>query len=163
MCTWVSKKGKTDKGSLIIEFAGQVEELIAHFAELGYLIVGRIDYAIEQIMGDLNNIYLETITQGVESLTRYNVEWLEENINALKANVPKKNKGIPYAYNMAAAKTNILKCKVKQAERCFFRTVKETPMNEFVGQYLNRLSDYMELLYLLLNVKHKKFVEMEEK
>jgi len=158
-----SKVGKIDKSHIIIEFSGQIEELIAHFAELGYLITGKIDYAIEQIMNDLNNIRLEMMTPGIENLTRFNVEWMEQNVEQFKSHIKIKNEGLPFANNLSAAKANIIKCKVRQAERCFYRLIKDVPVNELIGKYLNHLDHYMELLYLLLNVVHKNIVEKEEK
>ncbi len=159
----VSKVGNTDKSHIIIEFAGLMEDLIAHFAELGYLIVGKVDYAIEQIMEDLNNIRLEMITPNVENLTRYNLNWLDENIAEFKKHITIKNEGLPFANNLTAAKTNILKCKVRAAERCFYKLIKEVPVNELIGQYLNKLSHYLDLLFTLLNIIPKNIVEKEEK
>lgn len=159
----VSKVGNTDKSHIIIEFIGQIEEIIAHLAELGYLIVGKIDYSIEQIMIDLENIRLEMMTANTENLTRYNITWLEDLIKQYKEHITIKNEGLPFANNLSAAKATIIKCKVRSAERCFYKLIKEVPVNELVGEYLNKLSHYLDLLFILLNVVHKNIVEKGEK
>lgn len=100
-------------------------------------------YWLEEIQHDLFDLGAELCVPGHTVLTAAFVERLEQQIDAMNANLPPLKEFILPAGNRAASACHLSRTICRRAERRVFTLSKTDSVNEWGLKYLNRLSDFL--------------------
>jgi len=71
------------------------------------------------------------------------VDWLEQTIDQMTADLPELKNFILPGGNLAAAQLHVARTVCRRAERCVLTLGAHEPIGDFVVPYLNRLSDFL--------------------
>ena len=144
---------RVPKYHLRIETYGTVDELISY---LGLIRDQNIDERLkEQIIHIQDRLMAcasilaadcEDCDIKLPEVTAANVKYLEEAINQFEAELPPLNSFVLPGGHPTVSYTHIARNVARRAERYAIRLSEEAPVDEFVLQYLNRLSDYLFML-----------------
>jgi cob(I)alamin adenosyltransferase len=91
-------------------------------------------------------------------ITTKQVTWLEKEIDTLNKELAPLNSFVLPGGHDASAYLHFARTLTRKAERSFFELKRTEPLNETIGHYLNRLSDYLFVLSRYLNDKGEKDV-----
>ena len=136
-----------------IDAYGTVDELSAH---IGFLIDQDLDESLravlirilERLMVCASRLAAadETLLKDLPLLKPEDVTFLEESIDKLSANLPPvKFFTLPYGHQSVSA-ANIARTVCRRAERAVVRLSAQSPVENVILSYLNRLSDYLYVL-----------------
>ena len=119
---------------------------------------GEIDAALSRIQNDLFDLGADLATPGTDMegalrIQPSQVEWLEQQIDAINAGLQPLNSFILPGGTAASAYLHLARTVVRRAERMTTAAAEQEPINPVAIQYLNRLSDYMFVLARHLNDK----------
>ena len=140
-----------------IEAYGTVDELMAHISYLRDNMdpnaANLSDYRRDllQIMDDLMRLssYLaaeDTVTKQLPAFERTQVHFLEERIDAMQATLkPITHFTLPGGHPLISL-ANLARTVCRRSERCIIAMGEENSINQSVGEYINRLSDYLYVL-----------------
>lgn len=150
---------KTDER---VEAYGTVDELIAFTALLGDNM--RSDASLAGKVGELDRItsclmtVAALLAKGTEGSSKVipldpaYVEWLEERIDAMQADVPPITKFTIPGGNVVVSMCHVCRTVCRRAERAALRADQKYGIDAVVLIFLNRLSDYFYLLGRTLTV-----------
>ncbi len=100
-------------------------------------------FIIGSILACEDNIFLE---QNNLKITEQNIDFIENEIDRMNKELPELNNFLLPGGNKTASLSNIARCVCRRAEReCLY-----FECDEFVLKYLNRLSDYLFVLFRYL-------------
>ncbi len=145
-----SRVAKTD--ARVVAF-GTVDELNALLGICRLHAGGELDDALARIQNDLFDVGADLCTPEVEDppfeplrVVAAQVQWLEQGIDAVNANLATLRSFVLPAGSPAAAHLHHARTVARRAERDVAALASMSPINEQVLQYLNRLSDYLFVL-----------------
>lgn len=134
-----------------LECYGTVDELNSFIG----LLMAEVESAdvelLLRVQHKLFNIgsYLATESESSEFITEkskiheQDIELLEKEIDRLDAMVPKMKAFVLPSGGRSAAQAHVCRTVCRRCERLIYRLNEETPINELVLKYINRLSDYL--------------------
>ena len=145
-----SRVAKTD--ARVIAF-GTVDELNAVLGICRLHAAGELDEGLARIQNDLFDVGADLCTPEVEDppyeplrVVEAQVEWLEQAIDTVNANLEPLRSFVLPAGSPAAAHLHHARTVARRAERDIAELAVQTPINAVVPQYMNRLSDYLFVL-----------------
>lgn len=158
---------RRSKADLRIEAYGAVDELQANLGMLlaqlralgdGYqtdcLTLEKIQTSCFVLCAELAR--LETKTERKDPvLDQKEIVRLETEIDRLEKTLPKLRSFILQGGCPAGAQAHIARSVCRRAERAVVRLAQEEPIAPYLGQYLNRLSDYLFVLARHINLQEK--------
>jgi len=144
------------KHAIRIEAYGTVDEASSVIGIARLHVGGDIDAALSRIQNDLFDLGADLATPGTEMenalrVQPSQVEWLEQQIDAINAGMKPLNSFILPGGSPASAYLHLARTVVRRAERMTTAAAEQEPINPVAIQYLNRLSDYMFVLARHLN------------
>jgi len=154
---------RTAKHSARIEAIGAVDEansFIGHAA----VALAETEYAeaIYRIQNDMFDLGADLATPAEDGsdfapkemelrIVAAQVEWLEQAIDTLNANLEPLTSFVLPGGSEASARTHIARSQVRGAERSITQLAAEQAVNPQAAAYINRLSDYLFVLARVLN------------
>ncbi len=151
------------KHAIRIEAYGTVDEAssvigLARLHTGGKAETADIDAALSRIQNDMFDLGADLATPGLDMenalrIQPAQVERLEQEIDALNAELQPLNSFILPGGSPASAYLHLARTVVRRAERMTTAAAQQEPINPVAIQYLNRLSDYMFVLARYLNGK----------
>ena len=144
------------KHAIRIEAYGTVDEASSVIGIARLHTSGDIDAALSRIQNDMFDLGADLATPGVDMenalrIQPAQVERLEQEIDALNAELQPLNSFILPGGSPASAYLHLARTVVRRAERMTTAAAQQEPINPIAIQYLNRLSDYMFVLARYLN------------
>jgi cob(I)alamin adenosyltransferase len=163
-------KGKTSLGNgqrlnkfdARINVIGNVDEVNAFLGIVHLYSPSSFQEIIRLIQNDLFDIGADLCmpedskTSESLRLTDKQVTWLEKEIDVLNKELSPLNSFVLPGGKDVSAYLHFARTLTRKAERSFFELKKAELLNEAIGHYLNRLSDYFFVLSRYLNDKGKK-------
>jgi cob(I)alamin adenosyltransferase len=133
-----------------IEAFGCVDELNSH---LGIILAHKPPAAVTQCLQDVQHDLFDlggelSLPEYVSIDARY-VTRLEQQLDQFNEKLPALKEFILPAGGLATSHTHVARTVCRRAERRVYSLHKQTPVNVYILQYLNRLSD---LLFVLARV-----------
>ncbi len=114
---------------------------------------------LEKIQNDLFVIGSELSGANVVSISKINVDWIENKTNELDNTLPRLDKFILPGESESSANLHVARSVCRRAEREIVSLSKEEKINSEVLRYVNRLSDLIFVLARIVekheNVKEK--------
>ncbi len=147
------------KHSTRFEAIGAVDEANSALGLAAAAVEGPERSALGRIQNDMFDLGADLATPGedlapsdmVLRIVPAQVEWLEQAIDALNANLAPLDSFILPGGSETAARTHIARAAVRRAERAMVALAAEEPVNPAALAYINRLSDYLFCLARHLN------------
>jgi cob(I)alamin adenosyltransferase len=143
--TGLADGARVDKCDARIEAGGTVDELNsligAILAEAG--IDADVGGPLRRIQHELFEAGAELALPGYRKITTEYVERLEQELDALNADLPPLREFILPGGNRAAALCHVARAVCRRAERRAWAVAKEHALNPDLLRYLNRLSDLL--------------------
>lgn len=145
------------KHDLRIEAYGVVDEANAAVGLVRLHAQGADDAMLARIQNDLFDLGADLATpDGVEGALRIvpaQVERLEQEIDAMNADLPPLNSFVLPGGTAAAAYLHLARTVTRRAERLTVAAAEHEPINTHAVAYLNRLSDHLFVMSRLLNAR----------
>lgn len=121
---------------------------------------GQADEALARIQNDLFDLGADLSTPGdvtgeVLRVTEDQVQWLEEQIDFLNADLESLTSFVLPGGSEASAALHLARTVVRRAERLAFQLGESEDVNPEALRYLNRLSDYLFVLARAMNENGK--------
>jgi len=139
------------KDDIEIEVYGTLDELLAY---LGYAYSkiqnDKVKKDIFKIMNDIHNLIPE-ISQYKGRISQKTIEWLEYKIDEYGKILKPINTFLIEISSESAAIVNIARVVCRRAERRLVALSREKSLSKEVISYINRLSDFLFILYRYLN------------
>lgn len=143
-----------------VEAYGTVDELNAHVGLLAEMTPEDSCYA--KLYEVQNNLFvIQTLlaaedTTGLPPIREEAIKGLEDEIDNLSQSLPQLRSFVIPGGTLASAQCHVARTVCRRAERCIVRLSKDTPVEEKISRYINRLSDYLFVLSRHLVVKDGK-------
>lgn len=118
----------------------------------------KIQHDLFDAGADLSTPHDAPKTEGALRITESQVERLEQEIDAMNAELPELKSFVLPGGEPAAAYLHHARAAVRRAERFITRLAREEEVNPQVLQYINRLSDHLFVLGRYLNDQGRKDV-----
>ncbi|WP_242217234.1 cob(I)yrinic acid a,c-diamide adenosyltransferase [Bacillus cereus group sp. BfR-BA-01380] len=161
--------GRADKDDLRVEAYGALDEANSF---IGYAMTLLQDEWFQDIYQELEKIQHELFDCGgdlaiVKKKIPYKVmediiTFLEKRIDVYTEEAPPLERFILPGGSEGAAIIHIARTVIRRAERCIVSLKKQDEINEYVLQYINRLSDYLFAVARVVNARSNvKDVEYE--
>lgn len=138
-----------------VEAYGTVDELNSHIGLIGEMIVNRDKEHYDQLKRIQNDLFvIQTLlaTEGEEMYSKLPqlrdqaVESVEGWIDAMQAQLPKNNTFVIAGGTVTGAECHVARCVCRRAERRIVELMQHCEVDEMIGKYINRLSDYLFVL-----------------
>ena len=143
---------RVDKDNLHVQAMGEVDELNSH---IGLLLCEELPSsmreALIQVQHTLFDIGGELCIPGHVAVTEDDVLGLEKLVTHYNASLPPLKDFILPGGIRAAAQAHVCRTVCRRAERAMVTLGRETALNDFSRQYMNRLSDLLFVLARVLN------------
>ncbi|MGG2066412.1 MULTISPECIES: cob(I)yrinic acid a,c-diamide adenosyltransferase [unclassified Bacillus (in: firmicutes)] len=161
--------GRADKDNLRVEAYGTIDEANSF---IGHAMTLLRDGLFQDIYQELEKIQHELFDCGGDlaivkrkipyKVTEDIITFLEERIDIYIQEAPPLERFILPGGSQGAALIHIARAVVRRAERCIVSLMKQEEINEYVLQYVNRLSDYLFAVARVVNARSNvKDVEYE--
>jgi len=144
---------RVPKYHLRIETYGTVDELISYLGlirdqNMDERLKEQIIHIQDRLMACASILAADCDDCDIQlpEVTTADVEVLEEAINQFEAELPPLSSFVLPGGHPTVSYTHIARNVARRAERYAIRLHEEAPVDEFVLQYLNRLSDYLFML-----------------
>ena len=143
------------KCDLRVEAYGTVDELNSHVGLIGEMLVAKdeVHYRqLKQIQNDLFVIQTLLATEGEEMYSKLSqlregaVEAVESWIDEIQAQLPKNNAFVIAGGTLTGAECHVARCVCRRAERRIVELMQHCKVEESIGKYINRISDYLFVL-----------------
>ncbi len=140
------------KNHLRLEAYGTIDELIAHIALLHDITENNeckqwaitIQDKLMIIAAHLS--YDGSVEINLPSLTDDDILWLEKTIDLMEENLEPLHAFILPGGNLVSSQAHLCRTVCRRAERISVAVFQETPFDELILKYLNRLSDFLFVL-----------------
>lgn len=133
-----------------IEAIGSVDELNCHIGMiLAHKVPAVVAQCLQNVQHDLFDLGGELSLPDYVSVNAHYVERLEHELDKFNAALPPLKEFILPAGGLATSHTHTARAVCRRAERRIYTLHKTNPVNIYILQYLNRLSD---LLFVLARV-----------
>ncbi|MGF9966721.1 cob(I)yrinic acid a,c-diamide adenosyltransferase [Bacillus rhizoplanae] len=161
--------GRVDKDNLRVEAYGTIDEANSFIGHAMILLNGEL---FQDIYQELEKIQHELFDCGGDlaivkktipyKVTEEMIAFLEERIDVYTQEAPPLERFILPGGSQGAAIIHIARTVTRRAERCIVSLKKQDEINEYVLQYVNRLSDYLFAVARVVNARaNVKDVEYE--
>jgi cob(I)alamin adenosyltransferase len=148
--TGLGDGSRVPKDSTRVEAYGTVDELNSN---IGLLLTERLPQdvteSLTRIQHELFDLGSELCVPGYTAITADHITWLEQTLDRFNVDLPPLKEFILPGGSRAAAVCHLARTVCRRAERRTLTLHRETPVNNEVLRYLNRLSD---LLFVLARV-----------
>ena len=135
---------RVNKDSLRVESYGTVDELNSVIGLLlSSEVLSDVQSSLNRVQHELFDLGGELCMPGTTLIPDTYVEGLEQDLDALNANLPPLEDFILPGGSEAAARCHIARTVCRRAERCVVALSREETVNPVSIRYLNRLSDYL--------------------
>ena len=143
------------KCDLRVEAYGTVDELNSHIGLIGEMLIDtdKVHYEqLKRIQNDLFVIQTLLATEGealyakLPQLRDKAAESIEGWIDEMQAQLPKNNAFVIAGGTMSGAQCHVARCVCRRAERRIVELMQHCLVDESIGKYVNRLSDYLFVL-----------------
>ena len=133
------------KNALRMEVIGSVDELNCLLGLLQAELTAQDPYQaiLSPIQHDLFDLGGELSIPGYQMVTAERIDWLEQNLDEINAELPPLKNFILPGGNKAAAWCHSARAVCRRAERDMVSLQQTTDINENGNRYLNRLSDLL--------------------
>ncbi|MGH8547990.1 MAG: cob(I)yrinic acid a,c-diamide adenosyltransferase [Methylococcales bacterium] len=142
------------KDDLRIETYGTLDELNSH---LGLVLALEIPAETRKLLTDIQHLLFdlggELCIPGVRVTEQAHIDWLENSLDRLNAELPYLQEFILPGGNQAAAACHIARTVCRRCERIAVSLAKETTINPVTIMFLNRLSDLLFVIARVLATK----------
>lgn len=145
---------RVSKADLRIETYGTLDELNSH---LGWILALEIPAEIRSILTELQHRLFdlggELCIPGVRVTEKAHIDWLEQSLDRLNAELPSLREFVLPGGNQATAACHIARTVCRRCERIAVSLAGQTAINPLTLSFLNRLSD---LLFVIARVLARK-------
>ena len=132
--------GSTTKLDSRIAFFGKTDELSCHLMKVRSLVnEAQLKEELVKIVSTLSNIMGE-VAKSKFKLSENEVEWIISLVNKYQENGGKLTKFVIPGQNIVSADIHIARCKAREAELAYAKVYVEHGGNDYVFEYLNKLS-----------------------
>ncbi len=150
-----------------IHAMGLVDEANCAIGCASVLMSGEPGAEITRIQNDMFDLGADLATPGndfapsdmVLRIVSSQVDWLEQRIDTLNANLAPLTSFILPGGTELAARLHVARASVRAAERAMVALAAELPVNPAALAYINRLSDYLFVLARVVNDNGKRDVK----
>ena len=138
------------KDDLLVHVIGEVDELNSQLAVVACYAADDFTGSIKAIQNELFNVGAE-LTLGQAIIKQENINWLEQNLDALNQSLTPLKEFILPGGGLAASHCHVARAICRRAERSIVRLNKQNELNSYLMAYINRLSDYLFVLARMLS------------
>ena len=138
------------KDDLLVHVIGEVDELNSQLAVVACHAADDFTGSIKAIQNELFNVGAE-LTLGQVMIKQENINWLEQNLDALNLTLTPLKEFILPGGGLAASHCHVARAICRRAERSLVRLNKQNELNSYLMAYINRLSDYLFVLARMLS------------
>ena len=138
------------KDDLLVHVIGEVDELNSQLAVVACHAADDFSGSIKAIQNELFNVGAE-LTLGQAIIKQENINWLEQNLDALNLSLTPLKEFILPGGGLAASHCHVARAICRRAERSLVRLNKQNELNSYLMAYINRLSDYLFVLARMLS------------
>jgi len=143
--TGMADGSRVAKDDLLVHAIGEVDELNSQLAVLACHATDEFTESIRVIQNELFNVGAE-LTLGQAMIKQENVDWLEQNLDALNLSLTPLKEFILPGGGLAASHCHVARAVCRRAERSLVSLNKQKALNRYLMAYINRLSDYLFVL-----------------
>ena len=145
------------------EAIGAVDEANSALGLAASVLEGEAGKDVQRLQNDLFDLGADLATPGEDFAPSETVlrvvpaqaEWLERRIDALNENLAPLRSFILPGGSEAAARVHVARAAVRRAERAMTALAAEAPVNPAALAFVNRLSDYLDVLARAVNAAGK--------
>jgi cob(I)alamin adenosyltransferase len=142
--TGLGDGSRVGKDSLRVEAYGTVDELNSH---IGLVLACELPPALRKTLSETQHLLFdlggELCMPGHSFITQAQVEWLEQELDALNDDLPMLKEFILPGGSLPAATCHIARTVCRRAERLMVSLAREEPVEAAALAFVNRLSDYL--------------------
>ena len=138
------------KDDLLVHAIGEVDELNSQLAVVACHASDEFTGSIKAIQNELFNVGAE-LTLGQVIIKQENINWLEQNLDALNLTLTPLKEFILPGGGLAASHCHVARAICRRAERSLVRLNKQNELNSSLMAYINRLSDYLFVLARMIS------------
>ena len=148
--TGMADGSRVAKDDLLVHAIGEVDELNSQLAVVACHAADDFTGSIKAIQNELFNVGAE-LTLGQVIIKQENINWLEQNLDALNLTLTPLKEFILPGGGLAASHCHVARAICRRAERSLVRLNKQNELNSYLMAYINRLSDYLFVLARMLS------------
>ena len=148
--TGMADGSRVAKDDLLVHVIGEVDELNSQLAVVACHAADDFTGSIKAIQNELFNVGAE-LTLGQVIIKQENINWLEQNLDALNLTLTPLKEFILPGGGLAASHCHVARAICRRAERSLVRLNKQNELNSYLMAYINRLSDYLFVLARMLS------------
>jgi cob(I)alamin adenosyltransferase len=150
---------RIQKSNVRLESYGTIDELSSHLGLLAAMLTNDEDrQMVQRIQNDLFMVSTHLATDQSQTqlypsaqLSVSEIEYLEQQIDAIKELLPEPQGFILPGGCQAAAQAHVCRTVCRRAERCIVALAETAVVGPEIMQYVNRLSDYLFVLAKKIN------------
>ena len=143
--TGMADGSRVAKDDLLVHAIGEVDELNSQLAVLVCHAPEKLVPEIKLIQNALFNVGAE-LTMGQAIIKQKNVDWLEQSLDELNAQLSPLKEFILPGGGLAACHCHVARSVCRRVERTLVSLDNENALNGYLKAYINRLSDYLFVL-----------------
>ena len=147
--TGMADGSRVSKDDLLVHAIGEVDELNSQLAVLANHVSDDFVPVIKTIQNELFNVGAE-LTMNEAMIKQENVDWLENSLDALNAELPSLKEFILPGGGLTASHCHVARSVCRRVERSLVALDHQSDnkgvLNDSLKSYINRLSDYLFVL-----------------